>query len=222
MSARRLAAALAVVLAVAAITGCGVPLDSSPRAVVAATTTTTSDGEPAVNEEGDSTAFLYFIANNQLINLDQDIPSRRPTDVLTALFSGVPIGASKDVVSQIPTGTRLLGAEQSGTVLDVNVSKDFDNLVGAGRAQATAQIVMTATDLSGIDEVSLRIEGQPTQVFSQVRGDADRVGACDYIGLLPTEDVLATWPLDRKSQRHLTTRRNMLDAQCPQAPAAGN
>jgi hypothetical protein len=125
-------------------------------------------------------------------------------------------------VSQIPTGTRLLGTSQEGTVLNVDVSKEFDNLVGTGRSQATAQIVMTATDLPGIDQVSLSIEGQSTQVFSQVRGDTDQVGACDYVGLLPSEDTLASWPLDRRSRQHLTTRRNMLLDQCLQTPASAN
>lgn len=222
----RVTIAALVATATVLATGCGVPLDNSPRAVLATTTTIATDGGPAAGsaevDDGDITAFLFFIANNQLINLDQEITSREPADALTALFAGVPPGASEDVLSQIPTGTRLLGVRQLGTLLVVDVSTEFDNLVGTGRSQATAQIVMTATDLEGIDQVSLRIEGQPTQVFSQIRGDTDQVGACDYLGLMPTEELVASWPLDRRARQHLVTRRNMLLAQCPAPPSSDN
>ncbi|MFN8053317.1 MAG: GerMN domain-containing protein [Acidimicrobiales bacterium] len=200
---------------------CGIPLDDAPRAVVASSTTT-APGTATTVQPGDTTAFLFFIADNHLIDIDQEIPSRQPRDVLSALFAGVPAGSSADVVSQIPTGTRLLDVRQNGNQLDVDVSKEFDNLVGAGRTQATAQIVLTATDLNGVDQVALLIDGQQTQVFSPVSGDSDRVGACDYLNLFPTDDLLQSWPLDRKAQRHLTTRRNMLSEQCGTTPTAGN
>ena len=220
---RLVPAVLAAALALVAVTGCGVPLDDAPRAVAGTTTTTTIDGATTTTEDqGASSAFLYFIANNQLITLDEEVPSSDAAAALTALFAGVPSGASKDVVSQIPTGTRLLGVRELGTQLEVDVSKEFDNLVGTGRSQATAQIVMTATDLAGIDQVSLRIEGQSTQVFSQVRGDTDQVGACDYLALLPTEELVGSWPLDRRAKQHLVTRINKLATQCPDPASSDN
>jgi len=216
------AAALAVAVA-AGSTACGVPLDADPRAIASTTTTAAEETTTTEDErDQDTSAFVFFIANNQLINLDLDTSSRTPADVLGTLFAGLPTGASEDVVSQIPTGTRLLGVRQIGATAVVDVSSEFDNLVGTGRTQATAQIVMTATDLSGVDQVALRIEGQPTQVFSQVRGDTDQVGACDFLSLLPSEDLVASWPLDRRSRQHLVTRRNMLLAQCPAQPSGDN
>lgn len=213
---------LAAGMSAMTLAGCGVPLDSTPRAVVASSSTTAAASDLATNEEGDTSAFLFFIANNQLINVAQEVPSRSVDDALGALFAGVPSGAANDVVSQIPTGTRLLGVTRVGTLLDVDVSKEFDNLVGTGRSQATAQIVMTATDITGVDQVSLRIEGQPTQVFSQIRGDTDQVGPCDYLGLMPPDELVQSWALDRRSKQHLTTRHSMLSTQCPAPPSADN
>jgi spore germination protein GerM len=208
---RRLVAVVVVAVATAPTTACGIPLDDEPRASANATTTTV--GAP-VPRSGNSSAYLYFVTDNLLVNLDREVVSESPKDVLTPLFAGVPSGEGDEIVSQIPNGTRLLGIHQNGEELDVDLSKEFDNLVGAGRTQATAQIVMTATDLGGVDEVGILINGQRTQVFSPVNGDSERVGACDYVGLLPTDDLINSWPLDRKSQRHLITRRNMLQAQC--------
>ena len=218
----RRTAALLVAAGTLVVGACGVPLDSSPRAVIATSSTTEATNDQASAEEGDTAAFLFFIANNQLINVAQEVPSRSVDDALGALFEGVPPSAADDVVSQIPTGTRLLGVTRIGTLLDVDVSKEFDNLVGTGRSQATAQIVMTATDIAGIDQVSLRIEGQPTQVFSQIRGDTDQVGACDYLGLMPPDELVQSWALDRRSKQHLTTRHSMLSTQCTAPPAADN
>lgn len=203
-------ALLAALLAVAA---CGIPLDDTPRPALAAPTTTAPDGAPLA-ESGGTTAFLFFVADNLLVNLDLEVPSTEPRDVLDALFAGLPTSAFDEAVSQIPPGTRVLGVRRSGQVLTVDLSSDFENLVGAGRQLAAAQIVLTVTELTGVDEVSFSISGKRTQVFSPARGDADRVGACDYVALFPTDDVIADWPLDRKSARHLITRRNMLTAQC--------
>lgn len=211
----RRARTIAACLAVLTVSACGVPLDDQPRTIAAPTSTTSPQEQTNPGEDGGTTAFLFFIANERLINLEEDVSRRAPTDVLATLFRVDPKDTNDDVASQIPTGTRLLSADQTGETLVVDVSEEFDNLVGPARFQATAQIVLTATELSGVDVVTLRIAGEPTQVFSPSRGDVDEVGACDYVGLLPTIDLIGSWSLDQRSQRHLTTRRNMLIAQCP-------
>lgn len=206
------AVAATLVLATAA---CGVPLDSEPRAVSASTTTAPDPASSPTDAAGDTTAYLFFVVNNQLVNLAEEISERNVTEALMVLFEGVPPGTVEVVATQIPVGTRLLGVERTGSLLAVDVSAEFDNLVGTVRTQATAQIVMTATDLPGIDQVAFRIDGQPTQVFSPTRGDSDSVGPCDYVGLLPTEDPPDSWAIERKAERHLTTRRNRLLDLCP-------
>ncbi|HNI34812.1 MAG TPA: GerMN domain-containing protein [Microthrixaceae bacterium] len=206
---------IAACLVALTVSACGVPLDDTPRPIAAPTSTTSPQEQTNTDEDGGTTAFLFFIANERLINLEEDVSRRSTADVLSTLFRVDPTDSNDEVTSQIPTGTRLLSADQSGETLVVNVSEEFDNLVGPARFQATAQIVLTATELSGVDVVTLRIEGEPTQVFSPSRGDVDEVGACDYVGLLPTIDLIGSWSLDQRSQRHLTTRRNMLVAQCP-------
>lgn len=218
MTARRLIAGAlaALTAALVAVTSCGVPLDDAPRALA---TTTTTKPLPSTSVAGSDdtgpSAFAFFISEDMLVSLSVDVPEATPTDVLSALFAGTPTGTNSEIVTQIPKGTRLLGTRQVGSTLVVDVSSEFDNLVGSGRAQATAQIVMTATDLAGIDQVALRIGGQPTQVFSPARGDADEVAACDYISLIPTEDVLARQAIDKRDRQHMTSRRNTLLTTCP-------
>lgn len=207
----------AVATAAVVAISCGIPVDDGPR-VIAGPTSTSAPAATEVAPGANATGYLFFIVNNQLISLHEVVPSSRPRDVLRALVEGVPRQAPPDVISQIPTGTRLLGVRLAGGVLDVDVSSEFDNVIGPGRTQAVAQIVMTATDLSDVDRVALSIDGTPTQVFSPLNGDAERVGACDYLSLMPTDDVIDSLSLDRISARHLTTRRTMLATQCGAVP----
>lgn len=203
---------LAVAIALIASVGCGIPLDGSPRDLAA--TSTAVPGQTTLPEQGDSDAFLFYLTSNLVVPISEEMSSRRPADVLNALLAKTEPAISRDIVTQIPPGTRLLSVTQLGTDLDVNLSSEFNNLVGTGRTQATAQIVLTATGLSGIEQVRLLIEGQRTQVFSPISGDTDRVGACDYLGLLPTDDEMVNLPIDSRSSRRLTTLRNTLSSRC--------
>jgi hypothetical protein len=125
-----------------------------------------------------------------------------------------PIASAAGIVNQIPAGTRLLGAQQLGSALNVNLSSEFDNLVGTGRTQATAQIVFTATDLTGIETLTFSIDGKPTMIVSPAAGDTSTVTACDFRGLLPTDDEVQEANLSTDAGRHLLTLRNRLDARC--------
>jgi hypothetical protein len=119
-----------ILLATTAI-GCGIPIDQEPRAL------STNAVEPTtqpVSESGDSSAFLFFVKNDRIVTATRDVASRSPTDVLTALLAKMdPIASAAGIVNQIPAGTRLLGAQQLGSALNVNLSSEFDNLVGTGR-----------------------------------------------------------------------------------------
>ena len=128
---------IAACLVALTVSACGVPLDDTPRPIAAPTSTTSPQEQTNTDEDGGTTAFLFFIANERLINLEEDVSRRSTADVLSTLFRVDPTDSNDEVTSQIPTGTRLLSADQSGETLVVNVSEEFDNLVGPARFQAT-------------------------------------------------------------------------------------
>ena len=61
----------------------------------------------------------------------------------------------------------------------------------------------------------LIIGGTPVQVFSPTRGDVDRVTACDFVSLLPTDDQIAALAPGPRNARHLGLRREALSDDCP-------
>lgn len=85
------------------------------------------------------------------------------TDSVNALLSGpLPEERSKNCMSLIPDGTRLLGASVKNGVATLNFSEQFEfNTLGVEgyRAQLT-QLVFTATEFSTVKSVQFLIEGE--------------------------------------------------------------
>jgi spore germination protein GerM len=59
----------------------------------------------------------------------------------------------------IPPGTRLLDVSQDGSELTVNVSNDLQQLTGEALIDGVAQIVLTASAITGVSSVSITIDG---------------------------------------------------------------
>lgn len=185
-STARLIASLSATLLL--LTACGIPLDDAPRAIDVRTTTTRGNDDSATNSttaSADGTVALYYLNDNLLTVVQTEGASRSPTQVLSALFAGVPARARTDVSTQIPNGTQLLGTVFEDGALTIDVSSEFDNLVGSGRTLALAQIVMTVTELEQVRSVSMRIDGVDVPIYSPEAGDTATVTDCDYRSLFP-------------------------------------
>lgn len=195
-SSARLAASLSAALVVAA---CGIPLDDAPRAIEVTTTTEHSGTAPeSTAASGDGTVVLYYLSDNLLTAVEAEGSNRSPAQVLTSLFAGVPAAARSEVSTQIPNGTQLLGTVITGGSLVIDVSSEFNNLVGSGRTLALAQIVMTVTELDEVRSVSMRIDGVDVPVYSPETGDTASVTDCDYRSLFP--DNIGGIALDRLTE----------------------
>lgn len=181
---RPLRRAAAWLVFAAAVAGCGIPLDETPRAVQVTTTTSVDDGASSSTVGGD-TVYLYFLQDNALTAIATEGSAYDPNQVLAALFAGAPQSAGSNVSSQIPSGVRLLDVDVDNGTITIDVSSEFDNLVGQGRTLALAQIVMTLTGLPDIDSVSMRVEGSDVPMYSPETGDSAAVRDCDYRSLLP-------------------------------------
>ena len=211
-------AALAALVAVVA--GCSIGTDSSPRGLAVSTTTTVADSAPT---SGGAAAVLYYVGDGKLVPVSQSLPDRRLGTVLSALLeTPEPIGGLGGLGSSIPTGTELLGLQIDGDTVAVNLSKEFENVVGPSRQQAIAQLVMTATEFPEIDSLRFLVDGKPIQVTSPTQGDTTTVGACDYESLLPTADEARLAALDAAAVERLNLRRNNLSQRCPTPPTARN
>ena len=100
--------------------------------------------------------------------------------------------AAQGLSSSIPAGTELLGFQRDQNLLAVNLSGSFDNVVGLSRQQAIGQIVLTMTELSDIEDLQFRVDGEEVTVSSPVDGDSATVDACDFRPLVSSvEEAVA-------------------------------
>lgn len=102
---------------------------------------------------------VYFVDRaNMLRSVQRNAASSQ--GLIPVLFQGPnDAEAEQGLRSSIPTGTRLLSAQRVGQVLYLDVSRELSEITGDPLIRALAEIVYTATEIDGITEVQIRIDG---------------------------------------------------------------
>lgn len=203
-----------VVLAAVAVlvsTGCGIGADATPREL--AVTTSTSSSIVPESEEGDVATVLYFVQGEKLVPLTRALPSRSEKEVLESLLVPPTPQEGVGLSSAIPAGTQLIEVFRDGRTLSVDLSEEFNDVVGPSRQKAVGQMVMSLTELDADLELTFSIDGEPAKVTTS-RGDVSMVSACDF------ESMLAD-PADESSELTpgqgalIEQRRRDLARSCP-------
>jgi spore germination protein GerM len=166
MSAGRLVGVVTLMLLAAA---CDPGTQSQPEAIprrdvpfgLLDTTSTTAE-QP---ETGAEPFTVYLAANDRLVAVNRSVDGTpQPAAVLHTLLDGpTPAEARYGIVSAIPSGTRLRRVTRRGSVLTIDLARDFFTN-GEDSKIAVAQLVWTATGLPGIEAVRFRVGGTPVQV----------------------------------------------------------
>src|SRR3954447_4960234 len=88
-----------------------------------------------------------------------------PDDALSALFKGPNTQELQALMrSAIPNGTHLISSvAQNGQVLVVDVSNELQQLSGEALVDGVGQIVLTASEITGVSKISITIDGVPQQ-----------------------------------------------------------
>lgn len=184
-SARRAAVTLGAVVLVALGVVAGATLtsdDAGPPATPLPTQTSTSpepsatpEPEPARVRVPQSTSELWFVQGETLswgaTSLAASIARERadddPISQKAALWFEIllvgPQGPFQEAgdVTAIPDGTELLHVSREGSVLNVDLSSEFESGGGSLSMQLrVAQIVYTGTQFEGIDAVRILIDGE--------------------------------------------------------------
>ena len=156
---RRLAA---LIVAGAAVTGCGVQPDAAPRDLPEEERTIAVDVGPSGSDaSGASRIFLVAPGEERLL---RSVPRQAATR--TELIEVLLAGPNDDELTEqyssyIPPSTELISPPRTqGQVLTINLSGGIAELSGQNLAQAVAQIVYTAAELDGIEAVQLRVDGE--------------------------------------------------------------
>jgi spore germination protein GerM len=89
---------------------------------------------------------------------------KTPDDALRALFKGPNTQELQALMrSAIPNGTRLIDVTQKGPVLVVDVTDELQQLSGEALVDGVAQIVLTASEITGVSKIAITINGVPQQ-----------------------------------------------------------
>lgn len=206
----RVSGAATLVALVVAAAACGVGVDDSPRALPLEETTTTVATAPS---SGQFSTVLYLLREGKLMPLIQELPDPSTETALAALLQA-PREDSGQLSTSIPSGTELLSVDRRGDRVVVDLSSDFDDVVGLSRQQAIGQMVMTITQQLPAVAVEFRVDGRTITVSSPSRGDVNEVGQCDFAGLLADLDEAIAAGIPAPALIELDARRTELMGFC--------
>ena len=169
-SRRRIPSLVATTVLAALLTSCSIDPEGSPRDI-------------AVHDRGDLSSNLNQAAgaatgSGRIYLLSPEILGQRsrtlqsvardvgdtPSDALRALFEGPNADELQEKLrSAIPPGTRVLDVGLRGDELIVNISSELQQLTGEALIDGVAQVVLTASEITGVSSVSITIDGVPQQ-----------------------------------------------------------
>jgi len=169
---------------VALLAACGIPTDGEPRLLADETTTTSG---PAVAPAGNPTARVYLVGpSSQVVARSRGLEgSRTPSSVLDALLAPLSEAeTSAGLTTNIPPGTTAT-VDVDGSTAVLDMSGEWGELADPGATTAYAQVVLTLTELDGVEQVRFLIEGAPRAAPTVNQGQRDVVSESDYIDLDP-------------------------------------
>ncbi|NEM08274.1 GerMN domain-containing protein [Geodermatophilus normandii] len=188
---RRLGCALALLVAISLVTGCGVRPQDRPEPVTTAAAPSTEPGDAGVPAGPQVTVFLVRGA-------DLTPVQRRSTvaTVATALEHLVEGPTRTEAATGIRTALapEVVGVDQQlpDGVTTVSVTRGFAGLTGGNQLLAVAQVVWTLTELTTVTAVRFTVEGSPVEVPTDT-GLTDRaVTREDYRSVAPAEPAPAS------------------------------
>ncbi len=160
---------VAVGLLVIAVSSCSIDAESAPRDIATRDRFDLRANFDQAAGAATGSGRIYLLSP-EIIGQPRTLQSvardvgNTPADVIRALFEGPNIDELQALLrSAIPPGTRLLDASQAGGQLVVNVSSELQQLTGDALINGVAQIVLTASQITGVSAVSIAVDGVPQQ-----------------------------------------------------------
>lgn len=198
---------LAVALAVAA---CGIPRDANPQGLAEGDvpfglldpSTTAAETAPSVDLEDPGTVAVYLVDSRDELLVQVARTVSPPANVRDAIEALLADPSEAELASgygtRIPPETQLLGIELVATLdlVTIDLSDNFIAL-GASELLAFAQVVFTASQVAGVEEVLFQVEGEAIEAIG---GDgeltAEPLTEADYntVEPLPTTTTTTSPP----------------------------
>lgn len=173
MTARRVLPA-AVLAVLALLAGCGVPTGGAPTPIAATDIpyglATPSTAPPATLAEpvADPARVFLVAPDDSLVPRVRDVEGttrrERLADLLAHLAAG-PTGEERDeqLSTALPPDVELTVTDVALGTATVDIARTVDAPSGWATRRTVAQLVLTATSVSGIDAVRLTLDGDPVE-----------------------------------------------------------
>ena len=166
---RRIVPSVGIALVVVACVACSIEAEGTPRDIAVRDRRDLSANFDQAAGAAIGSGRIYLLSPEvigqprTLQSVARDVGDA-PSDAIRALFEGPNTTELQALLrSAIPPGTRLLDVDQDGGQLTVNVSSELQQLTGEALIDGLAQIVLTASDITGVSAVSIAIDGVPQQ-----------------------------------------------------------
>ncbi len=154
----------AVVVAVSTLVGCAIQVDESTRPVPER-----DRGQLGVQESGDAaagTSRIFLTAPGtgepqaRLRSVRRNVPDE-PAEIFESLIAGANENErDTGLASNLPDDLDLISARLRGRILTVDVNDVFDELTPDALRVAVAQLVATANEIDGVENLRLQINGE--------------------------------------------------------------
>jgi hypothetical protein len=161
---RRWAAAVAGTLATL-LASCSISPEGSPRNIASRDRRDLSTSFDPVAGAATGSGRIYLLSPEvlgqprTLQSVARDVGDT-PANAMQALFEGPnTVELQAMLRSALPPGTRMLDVGLDGGVLVVNVTSDLQQLTGEALIDGLAQIVLTASQITGVSGVIITVDG---------------------------------------------------------------
>lgn len=146
------------------------PTSAVGTSVVGTSTTSANSTTAPSTSTPDTTVNVgaYFVHAERLTVLGRRVAAATPYSAVQALLAGPTANErTAGVLTLVPAGTRLLGADVKGTEITLDLSHEFERGGGSFAVRmALAQVVYTVTQFQGVNSVRFRIDGEPRDMIS--------------------------------------------------------
>ena len=152
-------AAAAALASLAALPGCGVPIDREPRPINQTTVAPAATVPTTVAPTGAPSVSVYFLNDDRLqaeqYPVEGEITLGKALDFVLA---APPEGSDLD--SSVPPDTQLRGVVVEDGTATIDLTSQINDIGGPNQKEAFAQIVFTALGFDEVDEVQFQVDGE--------------------------------------------------------------
>lgn len=151
---------LVAALAVAALAGCGVPIDGSPRPITRTTVANVPETPTTIASSGAPEVSVYFLRGDQLERQGYPVEGEATLGQAIDYVLAGPADGSVDLHSSIPPKTEVRSIDLEDGIATIDLTGAINDVAGPTQKEAFAQLAFTALDFAGVRAIQFLVDGE--------------------------------------------------------------